>query len=155
MNGRVDIMNSKGISNYPLFKSNHGTQDTNFLQNIYETNALQDAFFSSGNIAYLHKNIIQNVKSQTKNIIKQQSDVNLQIIMKSIYLQFGKNNDGQIKNQIKLLNETVLEYCVKDIISNMGLYLEYKNRVSTMPVPLERPKNVSITGTKSKKNFIY
>jgi len=155
MNGRVNIMNSKGLSNYPLFESSHEIQDTNFLENIYESNDLQEDFFSSNNITYLHDEIVKRVHVQTNKNIKKQSNINLKIIMKSIYLQYGKNNKEKINEQIKVLNKEVLRYCVSDIVSNINLYLEYKTRVSTMPVPLEHPKNVSVTGTKSNINFVY
>lgn len=155
MNGRVNIMNSKGLSNYPLFKSGHNILDTNLLENVYEKNELQEVFFNSKNVSFLHNEIIKRVGDKTNKTIKKQSDVNLKIIMKSVYLQYGKNNKNDIIKQVKGLNEEVLRYCVEDVISNMNLYLEYKTRVSTMPVPLEHPKNVSVTGTKSKKNFIY
>ena len=59
MNGRVNIMNNKGLSNYPLFESSHEIQDTNFLENIYESNDLQEVFFSSNNITYLHDEIVK------------------------------------------------------------------------------------------------
>ena len=155
MNGRVNIMNNKGLSNYPLFKSGHNILDTNLLENVYEKNELQEVFFNPKNISSLHNEIIKRVSDRTNKTIKKQSDVNLKIIMKSVYLQYGRNNKNKIMEQVKRLNEEVLRYCVEDVISNMNLYLEYKTRVSTMPVPLEHPKNVSITGTKSKKNFVY
>ena len=49
------------------------------------------------------------------NRIGRQSDTELQIIMRSIYLQYSENNNCNIISQVKVLNKKVLDYCVEKI----------------------------------------
>ena len=108
-------------------------------------------FFSKQNM-----DIIQNLircrvykESNNKHIIGRQSDLQLKIIMRSIYFQYAKNNPNNIKEQITVLNNKIIDYSVKEIISNIKQYLSYKKAVSTIPEPLDRPKNLNSAGTKS------
>lgn len=156
-NGRINIMNSE-MSSYPFFSE----KDDNYAFNkhavtaIYEHNDLQEQFFSNKNILLLQKKIKKGVYKQSKNshVISDQDLKTLKIIMKSIYLQYGKNLENDICQQVKTLNKMVLNYCINNIISNIELYLIYKKRVSYNPVPLELPKYISSSGTKTTKNFI-
>ena len=111
----------------------------------------QRIFLGENNINRLQNQIISQVKAQSGYSIARQSDRELQIIMRSIYLQFGRNpqEPERIVDEIKKLNNKVLEYSVPKIITNIKQYLQYKNDASSMPVQMERPRNVSNKGTKS------
>ena len=50
--------------------------------------------------------IIKRVYNQTNHVISRQSDMNLQIIMRSIYLQYGKNLPTGIPEQVQELNNS-------------------------------------------------
>ena len=160
-NGRVNIM-GKFIanSNAPLFEENskgNSIYKKKAVSAIYESNPLQLAFFSNKNIENLQILIRKNVyiESGNKHVIAKQDYNSLKIVMKSIYLQYGKNLKNNIKDQVKKLNILVLDYCVPNIISNIEQYLGYKKSVSTLPVPLELPKYISDAGTRTNSNFIY
>lgn len=75
--------------------------------------------------------------------------------MKSIYLQYSKNQEKNIINQIKKLNALVLDYCIPNILSNIEQHIHYKKTVSSLPKPIEHPKYVSSAGTRTNPNFIY
>ena len=160
-NGRVNIMgNFIASSNIPLFEENapgNNIYKKKAVSAIYESNPLQMAFFSKQNIENLQILIKKNVyiKSDNKHIIRNQDYNNLKIVMKSIYLQYGKNLKTDIQGQVKNLNILVLDYCVPNIISNIELYLGYKKSVSMLPKPLELPKYISDAGTRTNSNFIY
>ena len=76
--------------------------------------------------------------------------------MRSIYLQFGQNRKTNIKQQLIDLNKRVIDWCVKEIISNIMQYDSYKETISTLPMPLERSQLPSQKGTRvlEIKSFI-
>ena len=87
--------------------------------------------------------------SKDQFTISEQDDTQLQIVMRSIYLQYSRNLDTDIPNQISELNKIVADYLVPKIISNIKQYLKYlKDKNGTYEV-MEHPKNVSNAGLKS------
>ena len=158
-NGRVDIMGNINAPKYPLFRS--GTTDYDFsrhaVSSMFEYNNLQEIFFSNENINLLQDLIIKNVYTQSnkKHMIGPQDKTTLKIIMRSYYLQYSKNLDSHIKEQVKTLNDFVLDYSVREVLSNISMYLSYKEKVSSLPVPLTPPVYANTAGTKTNKNFIY
>ena len=158
-NGRVDIMGNIKAPKYPLFRS--GTTDYDFSRHavsaMFEYNTLQEIYFSNQNIALLQDLIIKNVYEQSnkKHMIGPQDDITLKIIMRSYYLQYSKNLNSHIKEQVKTLNDFVLDYSVREVLSNVAMYMSYKKSVSSLPVPLSPPIYVDSSGTKTNKNYIY
>ena len=75
--------------------------------------------------------------------------------MKSIYLQYGSNTEKNLLAQIKRLNAFVLDYSVKNILSNIEQYKYYKKTVSKIAKPMELPKYISSAGTRTNPNFIF
>ena len=158
-NGRVDIMGNINAPRYPLFRS--GTTEYDFSRHavsaMFEYNTLQEIFFSSQNMSLLQNLIIKNVYEQSnkKHMIGPQDETSLKIIMRSYYLQYSKNLNTHIKEQVKTLNDFVLDFSVREVLSNISMYISYKEKVSSLPVPLSPPVYVNSAGTKTNKNFIY
>ena len=145
---------SKDIKKIPLFEESTNNTTEIFTKAIYEQNKLQKFFFSKKNIEKLQQLLRYNVyiQSNKKHKIGYQDDTSLKIIMKSIYLQYSKNNSSNIKQQVQSLNNLVLDYSVSNILSNIEMYLVYKKNISNLPTPLNNPKYISNNGTKT--NFI-
>ena len=59
--------------------------------------------------------------------------------MRSIYLQYSSNLPNDIPEQIKALNQMVLNYCIPQVFSEAQAYLKYLTDASTMYVPMEHP----------------
>jgi hypothetical protein len=159
-NGRIDILNSKSSPNWPLFQQeDSGTDNYNSeaLKGIQTQSKLSCYYFSKNNIDRVQQQIRYNIwlQSNKKHIIDRQSDVELEIIMRSVYLQYSKNLDYQIEEQSNKLNSIVLNYCIPQILSEIEQYLAYKVNVSTLPKPMERPESLSSAGSKTLmlKNF--
>ena len=157
-NGRI------GFNNENFNKGSLFTEDEMMFQNnkksinsIYEENPLQIHFFCKKNIDTLQNLIKGNVyiQSNKRHIIANQDETNLKIIMKSIYLQFGKNLKDDVKHQIMDLNKLVLDYCVPNILSNIEMYLQYKKDITKLPVPINYPKYISDSGTRTNNNLIH
>lgn len=155
-NGRIDIINSNSKS-YPFFieKNINYTFDKNAVSNRYEYNNLQRQYFSQKNINSLQSKIRKSVYKRAKHIIHNQDTKVLKTIMKSIFLQYGKNLETDLIGQVNMLNKFVLNYSINNIISNIELYMTYRKSISYIPIPLSNPTYVSSAGTKTNKNFIY
>ena len=78
-------------------------------------------FFSNSNLQIIQNAIRHNIwlRSNKQFVIGNQSETQLEIVMRSIYLQYSKNQDNNIKEQILRLNELVLKHCIHNILSNI------------------------------------
>ena len=98
--------------------------------------------------------MIRKVFEKSGHKIARQSDLQLQIIMRSIYLQYSKNLNCDIKTQIKELNKKVLDYSLDRVITEILQFLEYKKTVTNIPhLSLVHPQNLSSSGEKSLTTF--
>jgi hypothetical protein len=151
MNGRIS--NIDGENKLKIFDEQSNKNNSNFIQNgamfhSQSPTCLSGLFFSSENIEALQlglKNMILN-KSNGKYNISRQSDTELKIIMRSIYIQYAKHNSVNILGQVKELNSLVLHWAVPRIMSNIQQQEFYIKDISTLPVPLENAKIMSKKG---------
>jgi len=119
--------------------------------NWYET-PLSRTFFGPENTKRIQAEIKQSVyeKSGPKQwVIDDQSADELQIVMRSMFLQYAKNLDIDIPGQIRELNTLVVEWCEPRISSEIGMYEYYLKDISTLPIPIAHPTLLSSAGTKS------
>ncbi len=137
---------------YPMFQEDDLRPTTARKQATgkVEGNMLNQLFLSPENIEYLQQRIRYEVyrASGEQTIIGRQSDTELLIIMRSIYLTYGKNLVQNVKGQIRELNDLVLEDCVPKILSAVQGELRYLYDASTCPMPLSMPANMSNKGMK-------
>ena len=119
------------------------------LKYIEAPNPLLHAFFSKANLDYLQNQIIQQVylKSGKKYKISRQSDNELLIIMRSIYLSTRKVHHGpQVKEEVAKLNQMVLQDVIPRIMCAVEGYLGYLNDRVNPRQFIENPKNTELTG---------
>jgi hypothetical protein len=155
-NGRVvtDAQTMKDIS----MIDKRGENMTNFqveaLYGIQETSLLNQLFFCKKNMNTIQDMIRFNVyeKSDKKYIIDRQSDIELEIIMRSIYLQHSPNLPDKIKEQLKYLNNLVSNWCVEKIIPEVQQYNGYIKEIEYMPLPIDLPLNLSSKGSRSLRS---
>uniref|UniRef100_A0A6C0DPX9 Minor capsid protein P8 central region domain-containing protein n=1 Tax=viral metagenome TaxID=1070528 RepID=A0A6C0DPX9_9ZZZZ len=149
-NGRINIVDTPK-SQYATYKNYDISEDTNntVSRNI-SSNELSTAFFSKKNIQSIQDDIIYNVyiKSNKEFEIGNQSEQELLIIMRSYYLQYGKNLPSNINGQLEILNKYVVDWSVDEIIKNINQHIYYKKTVSTLPMPMERAQLPTQKGTK-------
>jgi hypothetical protein len=124
------------------------------LYGIQETSQLNQLFFSKKNMEIVQNMIRYNVyeKSGKKHIIDKQSDIELEIIMRSIYLQHSPNLPNKIKEQINYLDKLVMEWCVENILPEVDQYFGYIKEIEFMPMPIELPLNLSSKGSRSLRS---
>lgn len=152
-----DINMNKGMNGRPLdfeLSRDDKVKYTNHAQKaitgIQESTPLSKLFFDQINIDALQEAIRYSVykKSCNNAIIDKQDQDQLLIVMRSIYLQYSINLKIEIIEQIKILNSRVLDYCVKEIMSQMTMYTTYLKDRETIPVGFN-PISTSIAGTKN------
>lgn len=121
--------------------------------NLHTSTQLSDVFFSQQNIDALQQGIryLVNKKSCGKHTISNQSEDELKIVMRAMFLKHSKNLPYGTLEQVREINGFVLEYCVKEILSEIDMNLKYKQDISTLPVPLDYGRNESLTGTRGTR----
>jgi hypothetical protein len=154
-NGRVDITTGKIEGDNKLFQeitSQRKSISQEALRSVQEVTSLSHLFFSAANQKIIQNAIRRTVweKTEKKYIIGEQDHLQLQIVMRSIYLQYSKNLPYNIQLQISELNHKVVDFCVEKVYSNLIQYMVYKKDVSSLPVPLEQPVSI----VKSRKESL-
>jgi hypothetical protein len=153
-NGRLNITKPRTVE-FPSFYKQAPTNNKTFyaeaVQGTFTPNELSNMYFSCNNIDVLHSGIRYKIYQLTngKHIIGRQSDKDLKIVMRSIYLQHSKNLDTDIIGQVRELNAMVLDWCVHEVFSNLQQYDKYLIDVSTLPTPMERSQLMTSKGNKS------
>ena len=149
--GSMDTL-ANNLTNYNLFDTTKHNYDFNSqgIKNIHSTNPISDVFFSQKNIDILQDGIryIVYKRSADKLVIDKQSENELLIIMRSIYLQYCKHEPYAVLEQVRMLNSKVIDYAVPVILTELNQYVNYTKDASALPVPLERSVNISPKGTK-------
>jgi hypothetical protein len=155
LNGRVNLYEPSSTQPTVKIPNNHpALYNPNNLQSIsrvYSGTTVSEIFFSSANINLIQQGIINSVfnRSNGEYQIGKQNEIELNIIMRSYYLEKSKNLTYNIREQIKELNTYVIDWCTNEIITNIKQYLEYKRNVSTLKMPMENPLLTSQKGLKT------
>ena len=156
-NGRVTLNNNEVIKDMNMFENENQVQN-NFqveaLYGIQETSKLNQVFFSKINLNRIQDIIRYKVyeKSDKKYVIDKQSDVELEIVMRSTYLQHSPNLPNKIKEQIDYLNGLVSDWCVEQILPEVQQYFGYIKEIENMPMPIDLPLNLSSKGSRSLRS---
>lgn len=151
-NGRVTNPQKQTFPEIPLFDKDK--INSNFageaLYGIQDKSPLSLAFFSKENLQNLQNMIRYNVwlRSGKKYVIDEQSPTELEVIMRSIYLQYSLNLPFKLQDQIKELNNILIQQTVPQIISYIYQYQGYIYDIEKLPTPIELPKNMSSKGTR-------
>lgn len=158
-NGRVNILDPVNSTVFQLYDKipidEKATSYRNALKGNLESNVLSKAFFSAKNIIILQNAVVAGVfkNSNGRFRIGYQNEDTLKIIMRSIFLQHASNLPTHITEQISALNKLVTDFCIPQICSEASAYIKYKNDVSTLAVPLQRPVSTYHNNILETKNF--
>lgn len=153
-NGRVINITENPDKRFNMFKDedqNLESYSCRLIYGIVEAGPLSKMFFSEKNIQRVQNLLRYRVWKQTqgKFTIDEQSETELVIIMRAIFLQNARNDPTEtIVHQVNILNEIVCNYSVANIISKAKQYIGYIQDVESNPVPIEHPRNVSSAGTR-------
>lgn len=149
-NGRVGKLH-QDVRQYNLHPSDISASfslQTDALKGSFSSTPLTDLFFSEHNVNILQDGIRYVVFKKTGKKIDRQSDSELYVVMRSIYLQESINLPHSIVQQVRALNSKVLDYCVNTIVQELSMYESYIQDITTLPTPIPRSINTSIRGMK-------
>jgi hypothetical protein len=159
-NGRVNLAvppapGAGGLQSLPGF-SHMTTAEPNFMDDMLRGNftptAVAKAFFTPRNAAALQEGIRREVYTRSgpkKYVIDDQDIDELKMIMRAMYLQYGKNNEFDVEGQVRDLNKIVVDWAAPRILSEIDQYMYYLDDISHLPVPMAQPMNMSSAGTRS------
>ena len=156
-NGRVPLATADTTPIYPLFNNN--VVDPALYQtsmgNIQSGSVLGKLFLSKENIENVQDMIRYNVYIRTKKekVIGKQSPIELEIVMRAIYLQYSRNSPDDLTNQVRELNQITVDQLVPRIMSELRQYEAYVYRVQNLYLPIDHPKNLNIKGTKELRSI--
>ena len=112
------------------------------LKGIIQESPMSNLFFSDLNIDAIQMTIRFMIFTEKSKKIGYQSENELFIIMRSIYLQHGNSvttSDKMLVN-LKTLNKMVVDYSIKNISDQLDQYDGYLEKISSAPVPMEHAK---------------
>lgn len=119
-----------------------------------DPNPLNLAFFGTKNIDTLQNRIVGVIKQKTGMSIGRQSDDELLVIMRNVYMSAGAlRRSGDVSREVARLNEGVLRIAVPNVGAGLAAYLGYVRDASRLPDPLPRGEQTSIKGEKTTALF--
>lgn len=152
-NSKIYLPEGEKLPNYELYSGSNDEQMNfnNSLTGIIEMNDVSINFFDKKNIDKIQQLIIKEVydESDGQYVIGRQSDLQLQIIMRSVYLTYSINSPDDVIGQIRELNKITLNECMKSIMPNIKQYLHYRKDISTPRHIMSHPVNLSSKGEKT------
>ena len=157
-NGRVINIDNIQRPSYPLFHQSPEKEKKVFAKNalngIQEHSPLSLKFFSDENVDNIQNLLRYTVymKTDKKHNVSRQSELDLKVVMRSIYLQHSPNLKMYIDKQVYFLNKLVVDWCYPKIINEIDQYVGYLDSLEKMPVPIQHPTNVSSAGTRTLKS---
>ena len=143
----VNLIQTKDIDMVPGESPMFVNFQDNAIKGIHEETGLSEVYFSTNNISLLQSAIRYEVKLSTGKVIDRQSTNELSIVMRSIYLQNGNPmvHSDNISNEVRKLNTMVIDYCSKQISTQVHQHQGYIRKLTTLPIPIERPQQVDNT----------
>jgi hypothetical protein len=122
------------------------------IQYRHSNTPLNTVFFSEDNMENLQGKIQQAVMEMSgakRYKIDRQSDDDLKMIMRSYYLQYARNNPGEVAAELEDLNNRVIGFASNRIMVEVESYVRYRKDILDFPEPIQRPVDVQIYGTRT------
>ena len=149
-------MNSFEIMKTPFVmfqahKDDYYNMSQESLRGVQQESLLSKVFFHPLNVDLIQKQIITEIfrKTNGEYLIEKQNEADLQIVMRSMFIQHAKHLPDNIKQQIRELNYLVADEVIPDIISQIKAHFGYLDRAFGPMQVMDRPENVSNAGLKS------
>lgn len=157
-NGRVANVMQEIFPSFPMVANDNNNNDKFkqiATQGIIQPTALTQLFFSKVNMDRIQNQIRYKVYivSNGEYVIDRQSDTELEIVMRSVYLQYSQNLNCRLAEQVDNLNKLVVDWAVPRIMSELQEYQRYLKDINQLPVPIELPTNVSQNGTRNNRSI--
>ncbi len=143
--GRVRLLPNEQLPPYQFsITGTSTTQDANAIPPVANLGAMQQptalsrAYFSPENAQIVQNALRKQVHDATGTVVQEQDVEQLQLVMRSVFLQYSRNQTHSadiIREQIQEMNTKVVDYCVPNIVSNLKQHQHYLKDVRTLPMP--------------------
>ena len=153
--GRLPLSDQEVHTSVPpavLFASEPYLSSSMMKENIHfrHTNTpLNEEFFGPTNVDLLQSRIQAEVRQMVGAEIGRQSDPDLQMVMRSYYLQYARNDPNDTRGELSELNDRVVAFCANRIAVEVEAYRYFRKDILDFPEPIARPIDVSIYGTRT------
>ena len=114
---------------------------------------LSNTFFATANVDVIQLGLRDAVQRATRYTIDRQSDEQLVIVMRYIYIEHASHKEQNVDIEVRRLNDLVVREALPNVISNLAQYLAYLRDASKLPEPLPRGQQTSVRGTKTASLF--
>lgn len=119
------------------------------LKGIQSGSELSKLFFSDENIKRLQRMIKKEVFKRTNGEFRldvDQEQTDLFIVMRAVYLEYGRFLPGEYVRQVKRLNDKVVTEITPNIITSLRQYYGYLKEINKPLSPIPRPSNQNSAG---------
>ena len=149
--GRAGVTSALQLPGFDYRKESVASEADDAIRGNVMANPLNQTFFSPANVQIIQNKLRRDVydRSHGEYLIDDQSVDELLIVMRAMYLQYGKNQPDHIREQIIELNQIVTDWCIPKILSECSMHKTYLHDIQNLPVPMEQPVHISQKGTKS------
>lgn len=119
--------------------------------NIHDETVLSKLFFHPENVKIIQKMIIREVyiRSNREFLIEPQNPEDLMVVMRAIFLRYAKHHKNNIREQIRELDELVVDDVIPDVISQIKAYFGYLDDVFGERKIMDHGINSSSKGMKT------
>ena len=111
-------------------------------------------FFSDPNVDLLHGILRDEVFRASRRRIGRQSDEELMVVMRSIYFSHCKHLPCNVRQQVRQLNDRVIEYCVQNVLEEIEMRDKFVNDLTQPRQIMPRSTNVNVKGHRSLNGMI-
>jgi hypothetical protein len=137
------------------------------FKNLYGETLLTFLFFSDKNVQNIQKLIRMTVFRHTKQVIDNQSNTELLVVMRSIFLAYSQHPKlldesmsekerktllAQYTDEVDRLNQLVIDTSVPLVVSQLQQYLVYLHDASSPLRIMDKPLSTSVKGTKTNRS---
>jgi hypothetical protein len=146
--GRLPLSDQESRMSVPpavLFAPEPGLASSVVKERInyrHSSTPLNESFFAPQNMDVIQEQIRQTVRQMVNADIDRQSDVDLMLVMRSYYLQYGGDT-------MEELNERVVNFCSNRIAVEVEAYRYYRADILDFPAPIAHPLQTNVYGTRT------
>ncbi len=136
----------------PEFPADREPESAQKLMPQVSRTCVADIFFSQDNVDALQHGVRYGVykASGGRYVVAEQSRDELAVVMRSVYLEHSRNLPFVLLEQVRELNERVLEYCVPQIAREAAMYQKYRFDRESPLRPLEYGAYTSGAGLRGR-----
>ena len=120
---------------------------TSILRTMRQENTpLAAVFFSEFNYNSIQNTVVSTFKTKTGITVDRQKRDDVLTLMRMVFINNSFNQSMSVPEQVKLMNESVVNTAVNQIGTGVSQYIGYLRDISTPLVPEPRPIQTSYYG---------